>query len=65
MNGKIARLMDRGYGFITPEDGGKDIFFHSAELQGIEFNDLAEGDAVTFELEESDKGPKATGVARA
>jgi len=57
--------MDRGYGFITPEDGGKDIFFHSAELQGIEFNDLAEGDAVTFELEESDKGPKATGVARA
>jgi cold shock protein len=65
MTGKIARLMDRGYGFIAPDEGDKDIFFHSAELQGIEFNDLAEGDAVTFELEETDKGPKAIKVARA
>ena len=65
MNGKIARLMDRGYGFIAPEEGDKDIFFHSAELVGIEFNDLTEGDAVTFELEETDKGPKAIKVSRA
>jgi len=65
MTGKISRLMDRGYGFITPDEGDKDIFFHSAELSGVDFNDLNEGDAVTFEVEESDKGPKATGVTRA
>ncbi len=65
MKGKISRLMDRGYGFIAPEDGEKDIFFHSSELVGVEFNDLAEGDEVTFELVESDKGPKATKVSRA
>jgi len=65
MNGKISRLMYRGYGFIATEEGDKDIFFHSSELVGIEFNDLSEGDAVTFELVESDKGPKATKVSRA
>jgi len=64
--GTIARLTDRGFGFITPEDGdGKDLFFHSNELQGVEFNDLKEGDKVTFEIGESPKGPNATNVTRA
>ena len=63
--GTIARLTDRGFGFITPEDGEKDLFFHSNELQGVEFNDLKEGDKVTYELGESPKGPNATNVTRA
>lgn len=65
MKGTIARLTDRGFGFITPESGDKDIFFHAKELSGVEFNDLAEGDTVTFELGEGPKGPAATAVARA
>ena len=65
--GTIARLTDRGFGFITPDDdaGGKDLFFHSNELQGVEFNDLKEGDKVTFEVGESPKGPNATNITRA
>ncbi len=65
MNGTIKRLTDRGFGFIAPAGGGNDVFFHSSELKGVEFNELREGDAVTFEIVESEKGPKATGVARA
>jgi CspA family cold shock protein len=60
--GKIARLTDRGFGFIAIEGEDKDLFFHSNELQGVEFNDLNEGDSVEFEIGESDKGPNATNV---
>ena len=67
MNGKIARLTDKGFGFIATEGGeeGKDLFFHSTSLQGVAYNELREGDAVTFEVEQSDKGPRAINVARA
>jgi CspA family cold shock protein len=67
MQGTIKRLTDRGFGFIAPEDGSADLFFHATELVGVEFNDLREGDAVTFEIGQSDndKGPKALKVARA
>lgn len=66
MNGKIKRLTDKGFGFIAPDGGeGKDLFFHSSALQGVDFNSLQEGDAVTFETEDSDKGPRAINVARA
>ncbi len=65
MNGKIKKLTDRGYGFITQDDGGKDLFFHSKELvEGLTFESLQEGDAVTFEVTESPKGPNAVKVAR-
>ena len=63
--GTIARLTDRGFGFISREGEEKDLFFHSNELQGVEFNELREGDEVTFEVAESPKGPNATNVSRA
>ena len=62
--GTIARLTDRGFGFIAQEGVEKDLFFHSNELQGVEFNDLHEGDKVTFEIGEGQKGPNATNVKR-
>lgn len=62
--GTIARLTDRGFGFIAQEGADKDLFFHANEVQG-EFNDLKEGDAVTFEVAEGPKGPNATGVTKA
>ena len=63
--GNIARLTDRGYGFISREGEEKDLFFHSNELKGVEFNDLREGDKVTFDVSESPKGPNATNVSKA
>ncbi len=62
--GTIKRLTDRGFGFITYDDSDKDLFFHSNELKGVEFNDLKEGDKVTFEIAESPKGLNATNVSK-
>jgi len=62
--GTIARLMDRGFGFISREGEDKDLFFHSNELQGVQFNELKEGDQVEFEVSESPKGLNATKVSR-
>lgn len=61
--GKIARLTDRGFGFIAREGEEKDLFFHSNELVGVEFKDLKEGDEVEFEIGESEKGPNAIKVS--
>ena len=63
--GTIARLTDKGFGFINPDEGDKDLFFHANELKDVEFNDLNEGEAVTFEVAEGPKGPNAVDVARA
>lgn len=63
--GTIARLTDRGFGFIKRDGEEKDLFFHSNELKGVEFKDLQEGDKVTFEVAESPKGLNATNVKRA
>lgn len=63
--GTIARLTDRGFGFIARENGEKDIFFHANELQNAQFNDLREGDRVTFEIADGPKGPNAKSVNRA
>lgn len=62
--GTIARLMDKGYGFIKTEGSEKDLFFHSNEVQGIDFNSLKEGDEVEFEVTEGQKGPQAVKVSR-
>ena len=55
--------MDKGYGFIAREGEDKDLFFHANELQGAEFESLKEGDKVTFEVQQGDKGPHATNVS--
>jgi len=63
--GTIARLTDRGFGFISREGEEKDLFFHSKDLSGVTFDELNIGDAVTFEVVKGDKGPAAKNVARA
>lgn len=65
MEGVIARVTDRGFGFITREGEEKDLFFHSNELQNVQFNDLREGDKVTFEVAEGPKGLNATNINKA
>ncbi|OGF37402.1 cold-shock protein [Candidatus Falkowbacteria bacterium RIFOXYC2_FULL_48_21] len=62
--GTIARLTDKGFGFIAREGEQKDLFFHSNELVGVTFAELHEGDKVTFEVGESPKGPNAIKVSR-
>lgn len=64
MQGTIKKLTDRNFGFISQEDSDKDLFFHSSELDGVEFSNLKEGDAVTFEVKDTPKGPAATQVKK-
>ena len=65
MTGTIARVTDRGFGFITPDEGGeKDVFFHAQSLVDTHFDDLREGDKVTFETEEGPKGLSAINVTK-
>ncbi len=62
--GVIARLTDKGFGFITREGEEKDLFFHSNELVDVSYNDLREGDTVEFEVEEGPKGLNAVKVKK-
>ncbi len=62
--GTIARLTDKGFGFIKCEGQEKDLFFHSNELVGVAFDALREGDKVSFEVAQSPKGPNAVKVSK-
>ena len=55
---------DKGFGFINAEKG-KDVFVHFSAIQGDGFKTLEEGQAVTFEIEEGQRGPQATNVTKA
>ena len=54
----------KGYGFITPEDGSKDCFVHHNAIQGEGYKSLSEGQTVEFEIGEGPKGPQATNVVK-
>ena len=60
-------MTDRGFGFIKPDqDGEKDLFFHARSVVGDSvYDDLREGDKVTYEIEQGPKGPAAIDVAKA
>ena len=53
---------EKGFGFITPDDGGKDLFVHHSGISGDGFKSLTEGARVTYDAEQGDKGPKAVSV---
>lgn len=71
--GAITKLTEKGFGFIDwkegpmPRDGErkKDLFFHANALQGVRFEELREGDAMQFDIENGPKGPQAVNVSRA
>lgn len=65
MTGSIKKKTDKGFGFITVAGQEKDVFFHSKSLVGVTFDELNEGDMVSFEIEDSPKGPNAVNVQRA
>ena len=63
-NGTVKWFNDaKGYGFITPADGGKDVFVHFSAIQAEGFKTLAEGATVEFETEDGPKGPQARNVS--
>lgn len=62
-NGTVKWFNDqKGYGFITPDDGGKDLFVHQSAIEAEGFRSLAEGAKVSYETEQGPKGPAAAHV---
>ncbi len=53
---------EKGFGFITPDDGARDVFVHQSAINSSGYPGLAEGAKVSYEAEAGDKGPKATNV---
>ncbi len=65
MEGTIKKIVtEKGFGFITVDGEEKDLFFHKNELKGVNYEELKEGDRVSFEKTDSPKGPNATNVTR-
>lgn len=65
MEGTIKKIVaEKGFGFITVDGEEKDLFFHKNELKGVSYEELKEGDRVSFEKTDSPKGPNATNIAR-
>ena len=63
-SGKIEKLVDKGFGFIRPEGGNRDIFFHASGMaEPGTFDSLAVGDEVTYEVDNSQERPRAVNVA--
>jgi CspA family cold shock protein len=62
MKGSIVRIQDKGFGFIKPAEGDRDVFFHASAVVDVTFDDLKPGDEVMFDVEEGPKGPAATNV---
>lgn len=53
---------EKGFGFVSPDDGSQDVFVHQSEIKAEGFRTLAEGAKVSFETEQGDKGPRAVNV---
>lgn len=65
MEGAIKKIIvEKGFGFITVDGEEKDLFFHRNELKGVNYDELKEGDRVSFEKTDSPKGPNATNITR-
>ena len=62
--GTIKTITDRGFGFIRPADGGEDVFFHRSALNGVTFEQLRQGDRVSYTSDTNSrgKGPRASDV---